>query len=187
MTRIFILLITLLWTHSALAEAVAYRLDRANSQVVYSVQFENKPLQGLFPVDSADIKLDFAGSGSRVNVVLNAAGATAGFPFAAEALKGKTVLNTAEHPKITFTSNGFKVPQGRANVGGNVTIRGVTRPITLSAQVYRQKGAAAGDLSKMTVHITGSISRAAFGADGFKDMVGDTVTINIVARIDQAG
>ncbi|MDZ7908963.1 MAG: hypothetical protein U5N10_12565 [Gemmobacter sp.] len=39
----------------------------------------------------------------------------------------------------------------------------------------------------MTVHLTGRISRADFGATGWADMVGDVVTLDILARITRTG
>ena len=49
-----------------------------------------------------------------------------------------------------------------------------------------------GDLTKegapdaLSVHMDTAVSRAAFGATGWADMVGDEVRISIVARIDPA-
>jgi polyisoprenoid-binding protein YceI len=71
-------------------------------------------------------------------------------------------------------------------VVGNLTIRGVTRPVRLAAQLYRQKGTAEGDRSRLSIRLTGSVSRAAFGATGWADLVGDTVAIDILARIARA-
>ncbi len=66
-----------------------------------------------------------------------------------------------------------------------VTIRGVTKPLTLNAVFYRQKGSAPKDLSKLSILLTGSISRAAFGATGYPKLVGDRIDLRILARIRQ--
>lgn len=184
---ILAVLFTLFAATSAWAQAVPYALDRANSQVTYEVNFDQDIIRGVIPVERADMRIDFGGTGSSINVVLNAAAATASFPFAEQALKGPKVLATGQHPKMTFAASGFRIGNTQANVQGNVTIRGVTRPITLSAQLFRQQGTAAGDLSKMSVHITGVVNRSAFGATGWSDMVGDQVRIKIVARLNRAG
>lgn len=171
----------------AAAETIDYSLDKANSQVAYEVSFDKDTITGSIPIESADIRLDFGGGASRAKVVLVAAEATSSFPFAEQALKGPKVLDTAEFPRMTFESPGFRFGTTEASIPGEVTIRGVTRPVTLHAQVYRQQGTEPGDLSKVSVHLTGTVSRAAFGASGWKDMVGDEVTIKIIARLDQAG
>jgi polyisoprenoid-binding protein YceI len=69
-------------------------------------------------------------------------------------------------------------------VTGNLTIRGVTRPVTLLAEVFRPKGSAEDDRSRLTVRLTGRVNRSDFGAAGWSDMVGDEVRIVINARID---
>lgn len=170
---------------TAMAEQIAYRLDAARSQVAYEVAFDKDIIRGKIPINTADVRIDFAGGPSSVRVTLNAAGATSSFPFAEQALKGPKVLATGSYPQMTFVADNFRVGRTTAQVPGQVTIRGVTRPVTLSAQLYRQQGTNAGDLSKMSVHMSGAVSRAAFGATGWADMVDDTVRISIVARLDR--
>ena len=141
------------------------------------------------PVKSADMTLDFEQpDASRVTVTLDAAAATAGFPFATQALAGPRVLATGEFPEILFETTVFRAqpgPGARAEIDGNLTIRGVTHPVTLAAEIFRQQGRSDGDLSALSVHMTTAVSRAAYGADGWSDMVGDEVRIRIVARIDR--
>ena len=171
---------------SAQAEPVRYTLDTVNSQVSYTVPFGPDQVAGRMPVVRADILLDFVQNArSSVSVVMNAAGATANFPFAEQALKGPKVLDTGAHPTITFQSSAIRMETAEADVDGQVTIRGVTRPVRLHVQVFRQQGTQAGDLSKIAVHITGAVKRSDFGATGWNDMVGDVVTILVVARLDR--
>ena len=96
------------------------------------------------------------------------------------------MLDTANHPQITFQSRRFDAGPGGAQVTGDVTIRGVTRPLTLDAEIFRQQGTEAGDRSRLTVTLTGSVSRSAFGADGFAALVDDTVGIDITVRLRRA-
>jgi polyisoprenoid-binding protein YceI len=72
-----------------------------------------------------------------------------------------------------------------AQIEGDFTVRGVTRPSTLFAQFYRQQGTVEGDRERLSIYLTGSISRSAFGASGYADMVDDTVELRILARIDR--
>ena len=173
---------------AALAEPVKYVLDAANSVVSYEVGFGQDKITGRMPIKSADVTLDFQrNANSNVAVVLNAAGASSSFPFAEQALKGPKVLATGQFPDLVFRSSAFRIGTTTAEVDGQVTIRGVTRPIRLSAQVFRQQGTDPGDLSKMSVHISGAVNRSDFGATGWSDMVSDRVVIQIVARLNGAG
>ena len=73
-----------------------------------------------------------------------------------------------------------------AAVDGLITIRGVTRPLTMQAQLFQVAGEAKGDYTHLTISLTGAVMRSEFGAKGWSDMVGDQVRINILARIDLA-
>jgi polyisoprenoid-binding protein YceI len=94
-------------------------------------------------------------------------------------------LDAARPPEIVFQSTAVTRNGDGARIAGNITIRGVTRPITLDATIYRQAGTAAGDLSHLSVHLTGRVMRSAFGATGWADMVADEVRLDILARVDR--
>lgn len=169
------------------AAPTAYRMDASGSTVAFATDFGQTPITGSMPVARADITLDFdAVAASRIEVALNAAGARASFPFAAEAMKGATVLDTARHPQIRFRSTRITARGDAASVHGDLTIRGVTRPITLDATIFRAQGTAQGDRSRLTVRLTGRIKRSDYGAIGFADLVADEVRLDIRARIHQA-
>ena len=127
--------------------------------------------------------LQLAAYAALLDVTLDASGAQASFPFAAQAMKGPKVLDTGDHPQIIFESTSVQVAGKGARVLGLVTIRGVSKPMVLDAQIYRQKGTAEGDLSHLSIRLTGAVQRSQFGATGWADMVGDEVRLNILARI----
>jgi polyisoprenoid-binding protein YceI len=184
------LLVLLLAPSIVWAAPQAYRLDATSSTVAFEVDFGPDIIAGQMPVLSAEMTLDFdRPADSRVTVALDAADARASFPFATQALKGPNVLATADHPAILFETTAFRAqpgPGARAEIDGLLTIRGTARPVTLAAEIFRREGAAEGDLSALSVHMATAVSRAAFGAAGWADMVGDEVRIRIVARIEKA-
>jgi polyisoprenoid-binding protein YceI len=173
------------------AAPVAYRLDAAQSVVGFETDFGPDRITGTMPVAAADIAIDFdRPAASTVRVTLDLAGAQASFPFATQAMLGPKVLDAAAHPTISFESTAVRATGGggaKAEIEGLLTIRGVTRPVTLAAEVFRREGMPEGDRSRMAIHLDGRVSRAAFGATGWPDMVGDEVRLKIVARIDRAG
>lgn len=166
------------------AAPVEYALQPETSDVGFSVDFDTQDITGHFPIITADLTLDFdTVARSTIDVTLDVQHATANFPFAAEALKGANVLDARHHPTIHFASTKVQPSGSGALVQGTLTMRGVTRPITLHASIFRQKGHDTGDLSHLTVHLQGSLRRSAFGATGFADAVGDEVRLDIRARI----
>jgi polyisoprenoid-binding protein YceI len=172
----------------ASAAAVAYTLDQTASTVAFETDFGPDLITGAIPLATANLKLDFDNvANSTVSVALDVTGATASFPFAAQALKGPKVLDARSFPQMTFESTKVTRTEGGADVTGNMTIRGVTRRVTLQAVMSRPKGSAPDDLSRVTMRLSGRVSRADFGATGWSDMVGDEVRILITARLDAKG
>lgn len=171
------------------AALAPYVLDQAASNVGFEFSLNGIPQSGSMPVQRADIFIDARNlSASTVDVTLNVSRATTGLIFATQALVGTSVLNAASYPTITFTSRSISLNSdgrlsGGARVSGLLTMRGVSRDITLNANLYRTRGSAADDLSNLTVRLDGQVSRSAFGASGFPDLVDDLVTLDITAVI----
>jgi polyisoprenoid-binding protein YceI len=169
-----------------LARTADYRLDPARSDVAFIWSFGPDEVQGHMQVARAALVIDFTDvTRSKVDVAIDAAGAEAGFPFASQAMKGPKVLDTRAHPLITFISTKVTKTGDTARIDGLITIRGVTKPITLTAKLFRPQGSDASDLTNLSIRLGGTISRAEFGADGWPDMVGDAVRLDILAHISE--
>lgn len=167
------------------AATVDYALDPEASTVGFETDFGPDLISGSFPLEAADLKLDFDNvANCAVSVALDVTGATASFPFAAQALKGPKVLDAKAHPRMSFVSTSVRRMGDAAEVTGDITIRGVTKPITLKAQLFRPNGSDPGDLEHLTLRLTGHVLRSDFGATGWSDMVGDEVRIIITAKVD---
>lgn len=185
-TEMKALILLLLSATMAQANPQNYVLQPAASTVGFETDFGPDKITGRMPVTQADLRLDFQNlAASTVAVTLDVTGAEASFPFAAQAMKGPKVLDARDFPTITFQSTAVKADGDGAQVAGNITIRGVTHPAMLHAVLYRQHGTVAGDLSLLTIRLTGAVQRSDFGATGWNDMVGDQVRLDILAQIEQ--
>ncbi len=182
------LLVMFLTAAPVLADAERYVLQREQSRVGFTYWFGANSDTGTMPVSTADLWIDLdRPQNSSVDVTLDAHGARTGFFAATQALRGESILHTRAFPFIRFRSTRI-TPQGDgARVEGDVTIRGVIRPLTLEARFFRPVGTALGDHDNLVILLSGSISRSNFGADGFADQVGDTVNIRILAHMRRVG
>lgn len=170
------------------ADPVRYALEDNGSRVEFLYTLNGQKVTGRMKAREADVWLDLRDIGaSHVSVVLDAAGADAGLPFATEAMRGASVLDVAHNPEIRFVSTAIRGDVNAAEVQGRLTLRGVTRPVRFQAQVYRAPGSAAGDHRQMSVLLTGAIRRSDFGATGYDGLVGDPITIRVLARLEAAG
>lgn len=183
--RPLLALLTCLMALPALAAPRIYTLDAENSAVAFFYDFGEDEIRGNFALEEADISIDFdAVQNSSVSVRLRVAGGHAGFPFATEAMLGPRVLDAANHPEIRFSSTSVRRTQAGASITGDLTIRNVTRPVTLDARLFRQQGAPEGSFDELVIELTGSVDRTDFGADGWREWAGDTVRLQIFATID---
>lgn len=170
----------------ARAELRSYQLDPEDTEVAFVYGLGGLPGNGSMPVDSADLQLDFRQIGrSQVAVTLAASDARADLPFVASTMKGPTILDTANHPTIRFESTEVRPTNQGVVLAGDLTIRGITRPVELTARFFRKPDRDPADLRRLTILLEGNVSRAAFGAIGFADLVDDTVGLRILASIDR--
>ncbi|RBW52907.1 YceI family protein [Phaeobacter gallaeciensis] len=177
--------------HPLLAAMQPYELDARKSSVGFYFNLSGTNQKGTMPVRSAQIRIDPADlTRSTVDVSVDVTRAKTNFVFARNAMLGAEVLDAKQFPTIRFVSTRVQLGKsGRisdgARIAGDLTVRGVTLPITLDAELYRRRGSASADLSTLDIRLRGQISRNSFGASGYKELVKDTITLDIRAKIQQ--
>ncbi len=183
----FILFLAL-WAAPALADPERYTLEVERSVVGFAYAFGDNSGDGTMPVIAAELLIDLDRvQNSEVAVTVDVTRAQTGFILATEALRGPQVLDASQFPVISFRSTRVTRTGDGALIDGEITLRGVTNPITLTAQFYRQEGTLEGDRDRLAIYLTGSVSRTAFGASGFADIVGDQVDLRILAFMRREG
>lgn len=95
-------------------------------------------------------------------------------------------LHADIHPDIRFVSRRIeRTGPATGRVIGDLTLNGITRPLTLDA---RFDGAVANPMSKtvtMGISATGVVHRAAFGIANYEPIVGDDVAFRIEAEFEK--
>jgi polyisoprenoid-binding protein YceI len=118
---------------------------------------------------------------SSVTATINADSIDTGFPARDDFIKSDDVLAVAKHKELRFTSSGIRSANGEFLVDGELTIRGTSRPVTLTVDVG---GIAEDPVEKRTVlgmSVTTSIKRADFGISPSLPsfVIGDTIDIHL--------
>jgi len=171
------------------AAPTRYQLDAEASDVGFLFTLGGGRQKGTMQVSKAVILVDPANlATSRVDISVDVASVRTPLPFVRPTLIGPEVLDAARYPTIRFVSTRVQLaPDGRlsggAQITGKLTMHGVTLPVTFEAGLFRAKGSAKDDLSQLSVHLKGQVSRSAFGASGYSDLVADSVGLDIIAVI----
>ncbi len=96
-------------------------------------------------------------------------------------LKGEDFFNVAKYPELIFKSTSVKkLAENKYKVSGNLTLHGITKPVTLDASL---RGVTVNPMSKKTTagfKVIGTIKRSDFnlGSKFATAMLSDEVTLN---------
>ena len=174
------------------ATAVAkYDIDPAHSNVTFGWNhfgFSNptarlKTIEGSVLLDRADL------TRSSVAVTLPLDGLDTGVAKLDEHLRSTDFLDAAKYPTITFKSTKVeKAGDNGLTIAGELTVHGVTRPVTLNARINKiglfemgpYKVQAAG------FDATTTIKRSEFGVDKYLPNVSDEIAVRITLDAKQA-
>ena len=170
----------------AIAAPQTYDLKVDESRIDFTYDLQGTEMAGNIPINSAKVIIDFEQlSRSDVSVSFAMSGVTAGFGPLTEAVKSDRVLASRQFPTAAFQSRSVRRNGAGAVIEGELTLKGVTRPVVLDAQIFRERGSAAGDLSNLILLITGTLDRREFGADGYAGLVGPAIDLRVLVAIER--
>ncbi len=171
-------------------QAGTYAIDPQHTQVGFGVSHMGfTTYYGHFADASGTLELTPKNpAGSRLSVSVPTASVSTTSDKLDGELKGDQWFDAAKYPTITFVSTQI-TPTGRgeAKVTGNLTMHGVTKPVTLDAKFV---GAGTNPLDKkytVGFAITGLVSRSEFGVKTYVPLIGDEVAITISGAFEKQG
>lgn len=163
----------------------SYVLDPAHGKITWSVSHMGfSTYVGQFSGVSANLQLNSANpSASRLEASVRMDSVGTFSDGLDKHLKTADFFDTAKHPTATFRATSVRrVDADSAEIAGDLTLRGVTRPIVIKAD-FNQAGV--NPVSKLyTVGFDGQakIKRSDFGIDYGLPLLGDEVTLNLEAE-----
>lgn len=167
--------------------AGTYRVDPNHTQVLFSVDHLGvTPLAGAFGASGGSLVLDPANpAAAKVEVSFNMAEMSLSSAAWAKHMATPDLFDVAKYPTATFTSTSVQ-PQGdRARITGNLTVRGITRPVVLDAKFY---GAGTNERSKkLNIGFTATtrVKRSAFGLGLGVPAIGDDVDLRVTGAFER--
>lgn len=181
---------SLLFASAAQAEALDYRFDKVHTQVHASVNhlgWSNSTAR--LQVQDGVIRFDpdrLAASSVDVTVGLDTL--DLGDATWKEHVSAEKWLDAANFPTARFVSTDVR-PTGDASFDlvGELTLKGVTRPVTLHATINKAGPHPFTKKPALGVSATGTIRRTEFGVSEFAPMVSDEVQLRIELEASAAG
>lgn len=128
----------LLTALAAGAAVETYTIDPGHTFPSYEVNHFGMSIQrGRFNKTGGKITVDTAAKTGTVDVTIDAASVDTGHPKLEEHIRAEDFLDASVHPTITFKGTKFTFEGDKLKaVEGELTMRGVSRPVTLTAQRF---------------------------------------------------
>jgi polyisoprenoid-binding protein YceI len=165
-----------------------WALDPTHTEVGFTVRHIMSKVRGKFETFEGTLVTADDVTDSRVDVSVDLNSINTGTVDRDNHLRSSDFFEVENHPTMTFASTGVveKAP-GELVVQGDLTIKGVTKPLELAVEVLGEGSDPWGG-TRIGVEATGLISRKEFGIDfnipleGGKVVIGDKISIVINAE-----
>ncbi len=184
-TPAFLAVLTLLVLYCAATRAAtpaqAWRIDEAHTSIGFKIDALGFPTtHGYFNRYSGRILIDFEHPAkSFTSFTVDSASVDLGSQYFNDFVKSRVLLNVENFPTLSFTSiQAEKVDPRTARVTGNLTMLGVSKPITLTVRVDPDPTAN----GRVALVATGTIRRSDFGMIFGIPVIDDALEITVKTR-----
>ena len=173
----------------AVPQTSKWELDPENSSVQFVCKHVFSNVRGMFMQPSGTVMLDESSpANSKVSATIDAKSISTGVEERDTHLKGPDFFDVAKYPLITFVSTSFSKSSATSySATGNLTMHGVTKPVTLAVTApppFNHAGSI-----RRGIEATTSVNRKDFGlrwefpGEGPGVVVGDNIQITIDAEL----
>lgn len=172
------------------ADTVEWKFDASHTNVGFSVpHLVVSSVEGRFRDATAKVTLDEADlSKSQFSAEINVGSIDTGDSKRDEHLKGSDFFDAKKFPKLTFKSTKIAKAGAAYKVTGDLTIRDVTKSVTLDTTLSAPVKTPWGNHAR-AAKLKGKIKRSDFGLKWNKALetggvvVGEEVTINVTTEV----
>jgi polyisoprenoid-binding protein YceI len=157
---------------AAHAEPTAYRIDSAHTRAEFEIEHLGVlRAHGRFVNVSGRLVLDPAAHSGTIELDIPVASVKTGWDTRDRFLRGATMFDASHFPRMRFRSTRFEFEAGRlVRVDGELTVRDVTRPVSLVVQRMEcDEGC--------TAEASGAIRRREFAMESWWPLIGDEVEL----------
>nr|WP_254045823.1 YceI family protein [Paenalcaligenes hominis] len=170
-----------LFSAPLLAETVTYQVDPNHTFARFSYNHLGLSQQlSHFSSTKGTVALDLEAKTGEVNIEIDTTSVDTGSATFNEHIQGEDFLDTGNHPTATFKSSKIVFDGDTPTaVEGDLTIKGVTKPVTLTINSFATKPHPMLKKPALGADAEVQIKRSDFNAGKFAPAVADDVTISI--------
>lgn len=165
--------------------AGTYAVEPRHTQVRFSVMHHGfTPFSGFFSGASGSLAIDPAKpEATKVSIEVPTNTALVTVPKLTDELRSPMFFDPDKYPTMKFVSDRVVIRGKHATIRGQLTLHGVTRPLTLEAD-FVGAGVMRG---KRTIGFTatGTLKRSDYGVTAVLPLVSDEVKIDIAAAFER--
>jgi polyisoprenoid-binding protein YceI len=164
-----------------------YRVDPLHTTTTFSVSHLGLSQQrGSFGKTTGMVVIDREGKKGSIDVAIDASSVTSGSASRETLLRGEDYFDVARYPMISFKSSDLKF-NGDALVAadGELTMRGVTKPVSLSVADFRCAIHPATKKPACGAEVTATVKRSEFGMIKNQASTADEVKIAVAIEAIQ--
>jgi len=167
-------------TYAAVSE---YTIDPARTVV----SFEVRKLAGIatqrgkFNGATGSVAIDTEGQTGHIDIVIDARTLEAGNAAVEQFMRGASLLDVEAYPEITFRAVRIVFRNGEPErIDGELTLRGVTKALTLTVTDYEcKRGRANAEPQRCKMDAVASFKRSEFGMTRYLTLTSDEVKLAI--------
>jgi polyisoprenoid-binding protein YceI len=172
----------------AVAAADTYHLEKTHVDLLFTINhagFTEK--HGSFRDLDATLEYDAAHpESSRVTVTVKTDSLDTANAARDADVKGEKFLDVARYPEMRFVSSKVtREPDQSLRIDGELTLHGVTKPVTLHAKLNKAAPNPFDKRPTLGFSATGSLKRSDFGIATYIPVIGDVITLTIDAEFNR--
>ena len=166
---------------SALAAPVTYKVDSSHTFPRFSYShFGYSTQQSSFQKTTGTVIFDAEAKTGSVDINIDMTTVNTGFEVFNGHIQGADFFDTAKFPTATFKSTKVVFAGDKpASIEGNLTIKGVTKPVTLTVTSFQAMPHPMMKKPAIGANAYTEVKRSDFGAGKYAPYVGDDVRIDI--------
>lgn len=165
---------------------IVWQIDAGHSDISFRIRHLMSRVRGTFKQWEGTITGDSADwANASVTVTIQTESVDTGNERRDTDLRSDNFFDAVHHPTITFTSTKVEAHGTELSITGDLTMRGVTRPVVLTGNFL---GSAASGQGRARVGFEGTtkIDRTAFGVSWNRALEGGGVMLGDEVQIDLA-